>query len=60
MIKTVAKSVYSTPIIPVSGLSGDNLLEGSSKSPWYSSQENVTQESEHGITLIAALDMILS
>jgi translation elongation factor EF-1alpha len=43
-----------TPIIPVSLISGDNLLEKSSKTPWFFTS------STSGITLVTALDRALS
>jgi len=54
-------SAESTPFIPVSGLQGDNLIEPSSKCPWYfASSADGQAGTRNGTTLLKAVDAMLS
>jgi len=43
-------------MIPISALHGDNILDPSSKSPWYRNSAEGSSEREAGWTVVGAMD----
>ncbi|KAH8599519.1 P-loop containing nucleoside triphosphate hydrolase protein [Bisporella sp. PMI_857] len=52
----IEEEVKNIPIIPISALHGDNVVEKSSRSPWFKGWNNGNQS---GVTLLEALEVSL-
>merc|ERR1712135_163277 len=59
-IKKIGYNPVSVPFVPISGWHGDNMLEASSKMPWFKGWTCERKEGKStGMTLLEALDNIL-
>ena len=59
-IKKIGYNPVSVPFVPISGWHGDNMLEASSKMPWFKGWTCERKEGKTtGMTLLEALDNIL-
>merc|ERR1712170_341833 len=59
-IKKIGYNPVSVPFVPISGWHGDNMLEASSKMPWFRGWTCQRKEGKStGMTLLEALDNIL-